>query len=293
MMLAPSLQQAIQQKVNAYFGLQGDMTMASVGGGSINQTYRLRACHHTVFCKINSASKFPHLFQTESRGLTLIKEQGLVKTPEVIACFETGGHQVLLLEWIHSGERTEGFWRTFGAQLARLHQVSCNYFGLDEDNYMGNVPQCNQPATSWIDFFREKRLHPLLDKCTEGQLLHAKHRRQFDKLYKRLPQIFDAKQKPALVHGDLWSGNYMCSHASEPVLIDPAVYFGHPSVDLSMTTLFGGFRSAFYEAYNYHCPFPPNHQEQWQVCNLYPLLIHLYLFGTTYLSRIEQTLQKF
>ena len=85
----------------------------------------------------------------------------------------------------------------------------------------------------------------------------------------------------------------MCNHASEPVLIDPAVYFGHPAVDLAMTTLFGGFRSPFYEAYNYYAPFPPNHGEQWEICNLYPLLVHLYLFGNTYMPPIEQTLQKF
>lgn len=290
---APTLKDAVRQKLDDHFALKGDMDWSSVGGGSINQTYRLRSLHHTVFCKINSASKFPHLFRTESLGLHLIKEQGLVKVPDVIACFETGGYQVLLLEWINSGERTEGFWRKFGEQLARLHQVSHPVFGLGEDNYMGSVPQSNQPATDWIRFFTERRLQPLLDKCAAKQLISVKHRRQFENLYRHLPQIFDTTQKPALVHGDLWSGNYMCNHASEPVLIDPAVYFGHPAVDLAMTTLFGGFRSPFYEAYNYYAPFPPNHGEQWEICNLYPLLVHLYLFGNTYMPPIEQTLQKF
>ena len=85
----------------------------------------------------------------------------------------------------------------------------------------------------------------------------------------------------------------MCNQDSKPVLIDTAIYFGHPSADLGMTTLFGGFDSQFYEAYNYHSPFPSKYKEQWKICNLYPLLIHLLLFGKSYLSQIEQTLHSY
>ena len=85
----------------------------------------------------------------------------------------------------------------------------------------------------------------------------------------------------------------MCNENSQPVLIDPAVYFGHRSMDLAMTTLFGGFAKLFYESYNYHFPLPGNYDEQWEVCNLYPLLIHLNLFGSSYLGQIEDTLRKF
>ena len=100
-------------------------------------------------------------------------------------------------------------------------------------------------------------------------------------------------EKPALLHGDLWSGNFMCNASSKPVLIDPAVYYGHRSMDLAMTTLFGGFRQTFYEAYNFHFPLPYNYEQQWAVCKLYPLLIHLYLFGLGYLPQIERTLKQF
>ncbi len=293
MQISLTIQAAIQQKLEEHFPGVRHLKFQAVGGGSINQTCRLVFSDHSVFCKINSASKFPHLFQKEANGLNLIRKQNVIKTPGVIDCFEQDHSQILLLEWIDTGERTEVFWKSFGEQLAALHQVSNGYFGLDEENYMGSVPQTNQPSADWIPFFVDQRLRPLLLKCADKKLLTTRHQQQFENLYQHLPGIFDSESKPALVHGDLWSGNYMCGPASQPFLIDPAVYFGHPSVDLGMTTLFGGFRSSFYEAYQYHAAFPYNYKEQWKVCNLYPLLIHLYLFGRSYLPQIEQTLSKF
>jgi fructosamine-3-kinase len=289
-----SIQSFIQQRFKEQFTPNtNEIHFGSVGGGCINETYKINFGNHQFFCKINSATKFPHLFRKESDGLKLIALQNLIKVPGVIDCFETKGQQVLLLEWINEGKRTELFWKKFGEQLAALHQVSNEYFGLNQDNYMGSVPQYNEPVGNWINFFIRQRLQPLIDKCLSQKLLSSKHRRQFESLYNHLPNIFDNQQKPSLLHGDLWSGNFMCNENEEPVLIDTAVYFGHPSIDLGMTTLFGGFRSGFYEAYNYHCPFPYNYKEQWEVCNLYPLLIHLLLFGRSYLSQIERTLHNY
>lgn len=289
-----AIQSVIQQRFKELPGFNtNEIYFSSVGGGCINETYRICFGKQEFFCKLNSASKFPHLFEKEKRGLELIASQKILKTPEVIDCFEAGNQQILLLEWIAAGERDEQFWARLGEQMAALHQVSNAYFGLHEDNYMGSVPQANQPAGNWIYFFIQQRLQPLIDQCLSKKLLTPKHQSVFEKLYGRLPSIFDEHQKPSLVHGDLWSGNLMCNQNSEPVLIDTAVYFGHPSVDLGMTTLFGGFGSGFYEAYNYHSPLPSNYKEQWKVCNLYPLLIHLLLFGTGYLSQIEQVLHSY
>ena len=289
-----SIQSSIQQKLKELFPtITNEIQLGSVGGGCINETHKISFGNYQFFCKINSATKFPHLFEKEANGLKLIAKQNLIKVPGVVDCFETGGQQVLLLEWINEGERNENFWKKFGEQLAALHKTSNEYFGLNEDNYMGSVPQSNQPANNWIDFFVQQRLQPLIDHCLSQKLLSSNHQTQFENLYKHLPSIFEKEQKSALLHGDLWSGNFMCNQNSEPVLIDTAVYFGHPSVDLGMTTLFGGFRSAFYEAYNYHSPFPSNYHEQWEVCNLYPLLIHLLLFGRSYLSQIERTLHNY
>ena len=286
-----SIKSSILQKLKELFdSTTNEIQFGSVGGGCINETYSIRFGDRQLFCKVNSATKFPHLFEKEANGLKLIAQQNGIKVPGVINYFQTDNQQVLLLEWINEGERTENFWKSFGQQLANLHQVTNNFFGLNEDNYMGSVCQSNQPNTSWINFFIQQRLQLLVDRCLSQSLLVAEHQSQFEKLYKRLPSIFDAEQKPSLLHGDLWNGNFMCNQNNESVLIDTAVYYGHPSMDLGMTTLFGGFRSAFYEAYHYHSPLPANYKEQWEVCNLYPLLIHLFLFGRSYLSQIQHTL---
>jgi protein-ribulosamine 3-kinase len=283
----------IQEKVKTYFSTDDKITLSGVGGGCINQCYRLTVNDHQLFCKINSATKFPQLFLKEAEGLQRLKNSGTVITPEVIDHFESGEHQVLLLEWISDGVRTEQFWVCFAEHLAALHETSNRDFGLDVSNYMGSVKQSNHPDEDWCTFFVNERLSPLVKHCIAQGLLNSRHENQFTRIYAKLPDIFGKETKPSLVHGDLWSGNFMCNHNSEPVLIDPAVYFGHPAVDLGMTSLFGGFNQRFYEAYDYHRPFPPNHHEQWDICNLYPLLIHLVLFGKSYLQQIEKTLEQY
>ena len=265
--------------------------MQPMGGGSINEAYQIKAAGNAVFCKTNSATKFPHLFSKEKEGLQLLVQHG-IKTPAVIDCFEEEDQQVLLLEWIEEGERSSAFWQTFGERLAMLHRTKGSHFGLPNDNYMGSVPQSNTPHEQWCTFFAAERLSPMIERCVGKKLLTPKHLRQFEALQKKLTDIFE-EEPPCLVHGDLWSGNFLCNQSSEPVLIDPAVYFGHRSVDLAMTTLFGGFRQPFYDSYHYHFPLPTNYEEQWAVSNLYPLLIHLYLFGSGYRLQIERTLQKF
>ena len=289
---SPALQNAIQQQLSKHFTSTGKINFSSVGGGSINKTYRVSSGDKSVFCKINSATKFPQLFKKEQTGLSLIGKAGIITVPAIIDCFEQENQQVLLLEWVREGERTESFWRTFGQQLAELHQQSSSFFGLDEDNYMGSVPQSNRKQHYWTKFFKAERLEPLTKKCFDKNLLTKNHLEAFENLQQKLDEIFET-EKPSFVHGDLWSGNFMCNQYSQPVLIDPAVYYGHRSIDLAMTTLFGGFRQPFYEAYHHHFPLPSNYEEQWAVCNLYPLLIHLYLFGNSYLPQIERTLKLF
>lgn len=281
------LQQLIAQKLNA-----SSLQLQPVGGGSINQSFRILSGSHTWFCKVNSATKFPHLFEKEAEGLRLLGAQDKLRVPKVIDSFYAEDKQVLLLEWIQSGQRTTEFWKSFGAGMAALHHITEAEHGLNYDNYMGSVEQTNKCEKDWCGFFIRQRLQPLVQQCALQKLLNSKHQQLFEQLYKRLPQLFEA-EPPALLHGDLWSGNFMCDEADGPVLIDPAVYYGHRSMDLGMTTLFGGFDALFYQSYHYHYPLPSNYSEQWQVCNLYPLLIHLRLFGSSYRSQIESTLQEF
>jgi fructosamine-3-kinase len=268
------------------------LQLTPLSGGSINNTFQVATANQRFFCKTNSATKFPHLFNQEAAGLRLIEKEGLIRTPAIIDLFEADTHQVLLLEWIEPSSPTITFWKRFGEALALLHVVSHDQFGLENNNYMGAIPQVNTLTTNWPAFFINNRLEPLIQQCYSLKLITAQHVDKFHTLYQLIPSLYD-KESPSLLHGDLWSGNFICTTDQQPVLIDPAVYFGHRSIDLGMTTLFGGFDKVFYEAYQHHHPFPANYKEQWAVSNLYPLLIHLLLFGRSYLPAIDRTLNDF
>ncbi|MDO6432130.1 fructosamine kinase family protein [Flavitalea sp. BT771] len=269
------------------------LQIRAIGGGSINATYHITtSSNRQWFCKINDAGRFPDLFVLERQGLALLEATNAIRVPRVIACENIDQDQVLVLEWIGEGLRTNVFWQRFGEQLAALHRITAPSFGLEHQNYMGALPQSNTRSPDWVDFFIHQRLQPQISLAIGKGLLDHRDLQQFQRLYKALDNIFP-KEPPALLHGDLWSGNFLCDEHNHPVLIDPAVYYGHRSVDLAMTTLFGGFERPFYEAYAHHYPFPENHREQWEICNLYPLLIHLNLFGQSYRGNILHTIQRF
>lgn len=282
----------IKQKLGNLLSEENEIRLSPVEGGYINKSYCIRSGNKQWFCKINSATKFPQLLSKEKNSLDFIERQNIIKTPEVINQYEAGGLQVLILEWIKEGQKNEGFWKKFGEQLAHLHRVSNDYFGREEDNYMGNICQTNAPSSDWINFFIHQRLMPMVKRCSEQKLLKRKHRSAFEKLYYRLPDFFDNQCKPSLVHGDLWKGNFLCNENADPVLIDPSVYFGHRAVDLGMTNMYA-VNKEFYLSYNYHFPLPSNFKEQGELCNLYALLIGLSVLGKDCRPLIESTLKRF
>jgi fructosamine-3-kinase len=283
----PYVQSFIQRLLNTT-----SLQLTPVGGGSINHTYQITTGRETYFCKINQLDGFPGLFEAERQGLELLAKQQVIRIPQVIAAGQTDDYQVLILEWIEQGLKTTAFWQTFGQQLAALHHIQAAQFGLATDNYMGALPQNNKPADNWIDFFIGQRLQPQVKLAVNRGLLEPVHVDHFEKLYRQLGNVF-SPEPAGLLHGDLWSGNFLCDDNGKPVLIDPAVYYGHRSMDLAMTTLFGGFDGRFYESYQYHYPLPANYPVQWEICNLYPLLIHLNLFGKSYLADILHTIRRY
>jgi fructosamine-3-kinase len=299
-MPAATIQKYLNQFVSKKLGLQiSSSQFDSIGGGCINETYRVTINGNIeFFLKLNSIKKYPGLFGKEKNGLEFLGSKKIIRVPAVIAHDEIDDCQILLLDWIEHGTKTGEFWKQFGEQLAALHQQTWldqtgqSLFGLAEDNFIGSLPQFNNQQHNWIEFFIHFRLKPQIQIARNSHLLETKHLTAFENLYLKLSEIFN-DENSSLLHGDLWSGNFMCSQNSEPVLIDPAVYFGHRSIDLAMTTLFGGFDKQFYTSYNYHYPFPKNYEEQWRICNLYPLLIHLNLFGSGYLSQIENVIRQF
>ncbi|RYY31448.1 MAG: ketosamine-3-kinase [Chitinophagaceae bacterium] len=265
----------------------------SLSGGSINQVYELITDKGSRYCcKLNLLHGYVDMFEAEAEGLELIRRLVVIRVPKVVAAFKTETHQVLLLEWIEAGTRSAGFWERFGKQLSQLHQAKGESFGLSRSNYMGALPQSNLNSGDWNHFFYHQRIIPQVERALEKRLLTPDQAALFERLRVVLPDLFpDAV--PRLVHGDLWSGNFLCDEDEQPVLIDPAVYYGHPAVDLAMTTLFGGFHKSFYESYNHFSPLPANHRQQWDCCNLYPLLVHLNLFGKSYLGDILSFLRQY
>lgn len=264
-----------------------------VGGGSINQTFKLTTnTKHHFFCKINSSTEFPLLFQKEKNGLELLGAQKIIRVPEVLGLLEVENQQVLVLEWIDQEVPNDRFWEKFGISLAMLHQVSSPVFGLEEDNYMGALPQYNQFMDNWADFFIRQRLEPQVKLAVDKGLLSGKESSEFEKVYRAISSVFPSSVA-SLLHGDLWSGNFLCDDQYQPVLIDPACYYGDRSIDLGMSTLFGGFDGRFYDSYMHFSILPLGYKQQWELCNLYPLLIHLNLFGRSYLASILHTIKRY
>jgi len=264
----------------------------SVGGGSINQAFHLFTNVGDYFVKLNQAAKFPEMFEKEEQGLALLAECGGVNVPRVVGTGIGGADSFLLMDWVEQGVPQLGFWEDFAASLALLHQHSQSQFGLAVNNYMGSLPQSNRLHDDWADFFMVERLLPLLQNAFDAGQLDNKDRSAFENFFLQVPGIFPS-EPPALIHGDLWNGNYMVGNEGRVVFIDPAVYYGHREMDLAMTRLFGGFDPRFYKAYNECFPLLPGWENRVDFCNLYPLLVHLVLFGTSYRSSIRNILKPF
>jgi fructosamine-3-kinase len=230
------------------------------------------------------------MFFAEEEGLQMLASASACRVPEVIGVFEGESASGILLEWIDSGPASDDAWASFGRDLAHLHEVTSVQFGLDHTNYMGSLQQINNFHVSFPDFFREERLKPQIELAVNRGFLEAGDISSFDRIFKWLDENM-ADEKPSLVHGDLWSGNAMIDTNGRGVLIDPAVSFSSSHVDMAMTTLFGGFNDYFYAAYAEVRPFNLDHQRVWDIMNLYPLLVHVNLFGSSYLSQTRQILR--
>ncbi len=263
-----------------------------LGGGSINQVFRLRTDAGEFCLKYNHATAYPGMFEAEAQGLTLLAAANAVRVPGVITTGDAGPYAFILLEYLAPGSPARDTMARLGESLADLHRHHVSKFGLDHSNYMGSLPQDNTPADEWAVFFRERRLEPQIRLAHRRGLLPSKALQNFESLYKKLPGFFP-EEPPALVHGDLWSGNYHVTSGGEAALIDPAVYYGHREIDIAMSLLFGGFSREFYESYSASFPLAPGWQERTGISNLYPLLIHLNLFGTSYLGDILRIVDRF
>jgi len=293
MMLPVFLQNDIEEKYFEQFGIQLKIQKSvSTGGGCINNTAALKTNHGSFFIKWNNKNLYPLMFEQELKGLNILLNAACIKVPKPLFTSQTAHVSYLFMEHIESGMKEQGFWENFGCQLALLHKQTNEYFGLEHDNYIGSLYQNNNFASTWVEFFINQRLERQLHYAKDTYHLSSALINHFENLYLLLTDIFPV-EKPSLLHGDLWNGNYMVSSDGSPCIIDPAVYYGHREMDLAMSRLFGGFSHEFYASYHNTYPLEKDWEQRVDICNLYPLLVHLNLFGTAYLQQIERIVRIF
>lgn len=260
-----------------------------LGGGSINHVFKVVLPDETVVLKVNSAEQYPGMFTAEERGLNLLRKANVPPIPEVICTTTMGRYQYLVLEYLAPAPRKKNFFEDFGHRLANLHRQSAATYGLDHDNYIGALPQYNHAHAELVPFLIHQRFEPQLKMALRNKHLNNTDMNRFELLFNRLHDLLP-DEPPALIHGDLWSGNYLTGPDGIACLIDPAVSYSHREADLAMSRLFGGFDVAFYDAYHAAYPLQPGFEQRADIWNLYPLLVHVNLFGGNYIQEVRSVL---
>lgn len=259
----------------------------SVGGGSINQAYAItdETGQQSYFVKLNQASQVA-MFEAEALGLKQIFATQTIRVPQPICWGTVDRTAFIVMEWLDLGYGDHQAWEEMGRNLAAMHRVTSEQgYGWQQNNTIGSTPQINTWTETWIEFFVEHRL---------GYQFRLARRRganfpQQDQLLAAVPSLLARHHPmPSLVHGDLWTGNAAVTQQGDPVILDPAVYFGDREVDLAMSQLFGSFPPNFYSAYNEAFPLPPGYQRRKILYNLYHILNHFNLFGGGYESQANQ-----
>jgi hypothetical protein len=282
-MLSAKVKNALETK------LQTSITSSTtLSGGDINTVYLLSTSKKKYVIKLNSANKFPGMFEAEKEGLALLENTHTLRIPTVYFTEHTHDVSFILMEHITHGNKNKTFWEDFGTQLAKLHQTTSNTFGLNHNNYIGSLVQYNKKHVSIHEFYITQRLEPQLSLAKNNGFDFG----NLSNFFKNLEGIIPV-EKPALVHGDLWSGNYLVNENGSVCLIDPAVSFMHRETDIAMMHLFGGFSSILFESYNEFHPLQSNWNKRLDIWQLYYLLVHVNLFGMSYYHSAKAVIKKY
>lgn len=263
-----------------------------VSGGDISAAYKLKTQSADLFLKINNHINGLDMFREEALSLETIFQALKVGVPSVLLVDQFESQALLLLEYVHPKSANSQDFYQLGVHLAKLHSITHFHFGFKSNNFIGSLTQNNEPHHQWIPFYVQNRLEPQLKMARQLDLLDTFEVPCVDQLINGLEQRI-GNCKPSLLHGDLWSGNYIISSNGQPYFIDPAVYYGHREVDLAMTRLFGGFGDAFYHAYYEIWPKEAGEEERIELYQLYYLLLHLNLFGKSYKPAVIRILRKY
>lgn len=279
---------AIEDATGSPFQIRGSRAL---GGGCINTALLLEGGDRRYFVKLNAPAHAAS-FAAEAAGLRELARAQALRVPLPVCHGIAGNSAFLVLEYLDLQPTHEAAGERLGRGLAALHRVTRPKFGWDRDNTIGSTPQPNRPHDDWLVFWREQRLGFQLELATHngyGRALTARGERLSD----RLGQLLGTHRPAAsLLHGDLWAGNVGATARGEPVIFDPAVYFGDREADLAMTELFGGFAPRFYSAYREAWPLDAGYEVRRVLYNLYHVLNHLNLFGGGYLGQAERLLDR-
>lgn len=258
--------------------------VTAISGGDINEAHAVELSDgRRVFVKHDAACPIG-MFEAEAEGLGWLGETRTLPVPEVLAV----GADYLVLELIEPGRRGQGFDEELGRGLAALHSAGAPAFGHARHNFIGRLPQDNSREPDWPSFYRERRLRPMVERARE--LLGRELCSAFERLFASLEERVGPAEAPARLHGDLWGGNLHATASGAPCLIDPAVYAGHREMDLAMMKLFGGFGPRVFAAYEEAFPLEPGFAERAALYQLYPLLVHVNLFGRGYVGAVRDAL---
>jgi fructosamine-3-kinase len=262
--------------------------LSSVSGGCINQGYAVTGDTGTYFVKLNQASQVA-MFEAEAQGLQQMLETDTIRVPKPQCLGTAAGSAYLVLEWLELGRGNTQSWEEMGRCLAAMHShTSNNGFGWKQNNTIGSTPQINTWTPDWVEFYTQHRLGYQFQYA----LRRGGHFPQQERLLAAIPQLLAHQPQPSLVHGDLWGGNAAFTATGEPVIFDPAVYFGDREVDVAMTELFGGFPAAFYRGYNEVFPLTSGYERRRTLYNLYHILNHFNLFGGGYGSQANRMIEQ-
>ena len=282
--MSKSLAQALAQALGAEV-----TSLRPIGGGDINDAYvATLAGGRRVFVKTRERAP-AGMYVREAEGLAWLGDAGALRVPEVLAATDT----LLALAFIAPGARRRDFDELLGRGLATLHRAGAPSFGLEHDNFIGPLPQPNAALPRWSEFYATRRLQPLVARARAAGHLSARDEARFARLYEALDVLCGPDEPPARLHGDLWSGNVHVDESGHPVLIDPAVYGGHREIDLAMLQLFGSPSPRFFAAYDEVYPRAVGHEERVALHQLYPLLVHVNLFGASYVSQLARALGRY
>ncbi len=257
-------------------------------GGDINEVFLLQCVSGDFVIKLNNAQSFPKMFEAEAKGLDALRNSQSFRIPKVFTHGKEGNKSYLLLEYIAKGSPSATFWKSFAQQLAKLHKTTNTSFGFDHSNYIGSLPQVNKHESTASDFYTNQRLEPQFKMARKQGYNFSTIDSFFKNISEEIPN-----EAPSLIHGDLWNGNYLVSEKNEPVLIDPAVAFASREMDIAMMKLFGGFPQVVFNTYHEVFPLSNNWQNRIPLWQLYYLLVHLNLFGSSYLPQVNTIIRQY